>query len=71
MGRANSPCYHRPHPFTSCPSSVVAFATLAVLRPSVVQTPTANPIVAAVPRVVVMARHYRRWGTAYLRYEAR
>jgi len=42
------------HPFTSCPNSVVAFATLAVLRPSVVQAPTAaNPIVAAVPRVVM------------------
>src|SRR5262245_12585660 len=36
--------------FTSCPRSVVVFATLAVLRPSVVQTPTANPMVAALAR---------------------
>jgi hypothetical protein len=71
--RGNSRQFHQRHrlsdPFTSCPSSVVVFATLAVLRPSV--TPTANPIVAAVPRVVVMATHYRRCGNAYLRYEAR
>ena len=34
----------------AAPGLVVAFATLAVLRPSVVQTPTANPIVAALAR---------------------
>src|SRR5262245_30499756 len=34
----------------SCPRLVVAFATLAVLRATVVQTPTANPIVAALAR---------------------
>jgi hypothetical protein len=38
------------------PTSSVA--TLAAPRATVVQTPTANPIVAALPRVAV-ARHYR------------
>src|SRR5262249_17059760 len=36
--------------FTSCPSCVVALATLAVLRPIVVQPPSANPIVAALAK---------------------
>src|SRR6516225_1586205 len=36
--------------FTSCPRSAVVFATLAVLRATVVQTPTAHAIVAALPR---------------------
>ena len=50
------------------PTSSVA--TLAVLRAIVVQTPTANPIVAALPGVAV-TRHYRRLGNAYHRCEAR
>jgi hypothetical protein len=39
------------------PTSSVA--TLAGRRATVVQTPTANPIVAALPRAAV-TRHYRR-----------
>jgi len=57
----------QPPNFTSCPS--VVFATLAVLRPTVVQTPTASPIVAAVPRVVVTT-HCRSWELAYSRCDA-
>ena len=39
----------------SCPSLVVVIATLAVLRATVVQTPIANPIVAALARDPVTA----------------
>src|SRR5262245_42676866 len=50
------------------PTSSVA--TLAGRRATVVQTPTANPIVAAVPRGVVTT-HCRSWGLAHSRCEAR
>jgi len=42
----------------SCPRLVVQIATLAGRRATVAQNPTANPIVAAPPRVAV-ATHYR------------
>src|SRR5215510_15631411 len=45
-------------------------STLAVLRATVVQTPTASPIVAALPRVAVTT-HCRSWGLAHSRWEAR
>ena len=45
-------------------------STLAVLRATAVQTPTANPIVAAVPKGVVTT-HCRSWGLAHSRCEAR
>src|SRR5262252_7731198 len=45
-------------------------STLAGRRATVVQTPTASPIVAAVPRGVVTT-HCRSWGLAHSRYGAR
>src|SRR5215831_7066043 len=45
-------------------------STLAVRRATVVQTPTASPIVAARPRGVVTT-HCRSWGLAHSRCEAR
>src|SRR5262245_41849626 len=64
---SRTPCgpHYSKAAFTSCPRSVVVFATLAVLRPSVVQTPTANPIVVA----AALARDhvttdYRSYGQA-------
>src|SRR5215813_10895478 len=50
------------------PTSSVA--TLAGRRATVVQTPTANPIVAALPRGVVTT-HCRSWGLSHSRCEAR
>ena len=45
-------------------------STLAGHRATLVQTPTASPIVAAVPRGVV-TMHCRSWGLAHSRCEAR
>jgi putative DNA primase/helicase len=53
-----SPHGHDGIGLTSCPMSVVVFATLDVLRPTVVQSPTANPIVAALAMDPV-TKHYR------------
>src|SRR5262245_15297139 len=50
------------------PTSSVA--TLAGHRATAVQSPTANPIVAALPRVAVTT-HYRRSGYSCSRCEAR
>ena len=50
------------------PTSSVA--TLAGRRATVVQTPTANPIVVALPRVAVTT-HCQSWGLADSRCEAR
>src|SRR5262249_8475176 len=45
-------------------------STLAGHRATVVQTPTASPIVVALPRVAVTT-HCRNWGLAHSRCEAR